>query len=376
MENLIGFLSYVHDDDAAEGRRIINLAEDLINQFQMLTGENVELFIDRKSIGLGEDWQNKIDSVISSIAFFIPIITPRYFFSPECRGELQKFSRKARNLGIDELIIPLYYVTVPELEKAGTDDDLISLVRKFQWEDWRELRFSDVTSEKYRRAVYKLACRLVEANKHTEETQVIIPEELSELPKYNNDDTPGTIELLASSEEKLNLIPSTLSSITELILQIGKITNETTEEIQRGKPQVNSFSARLMAIRKAANRMDAPINEIWELSNLYATQLHDVDTGFRIIINQAQYEIKDDPDTKASFCAFFETVVNLSVSSDEAMDSIQLMISSFEPLEKLSRDLRPKLRRLKSGLTNLIEATEVIREWVKMIESIGVECGE
>ncbi len=151
MANLQGFWSYVHADDQAEAERISRLARDVAGQFEMLTGESLALFLDRDAVKWGEDWRDKIDSSLASVAFFIPVMTPRYFMSPECRRELQFFARRATNLGIKELVLPLLYVDVPALHDETATDDLIALVRTFQWEDWRELRFAELTDEGYRR---------------------------------------------------------------------------------------------------------------------------------------------------------------------------------------------------------------------------------
>ena len=69
-----GFWSYVHADDQAEGGRLSRLARDVADQFQMLTGETTSLFQD--AIKWGENWRDKIDSSLASIAFFIPVMTP------------------------------------------------------------------------------------------------------------------------------------------------------------------------------------------------------------------------------------------------------------------------------------------------------------
>jgi hypothetical protein len=40
------------------------------------------------------------------------------------------------------------------------------------------------------------------------------------------------------------------------------------------------------------------------------------------------------------------------------------MVKSIEPIENMSRDLRPVLRRLRNGLTAMLEAREVSDEWI------------
>ena len=165
-----GFWSYVHSDDEADGQRITRLARDVSAQFEMLTGESLDLFLDKDAIRWGEEWRSTIDSSLATIAFFIPVLTPRYFMSAECRRELQFFAREASRLGIRELLLPVLYVDVPALHDENAPDDLVALVRTFQWEDWRDLRFVDVTGEAYRRGVARLAARLVEANRQVEKT--------------------------------------------------------------------------------------------------------------------------------------------------------------------------------------------------------------
>ena len=370
-----GFWSYVHDDDRAEGERISRLARDIVDQYQMLTGEEIRLlFLDRDDIEWGNQWRNEIDSSLASVAFFIPVMTPRYFMSPECRRELQFFLRRANDLGIKELILPLHYVNVPMLSDETTEDELIRLLGTFQWEDWRELRFSDVTSGEYRRAIARLAEKLVEANKHAEEATIPIPVQLEEAYEVNEDDSPGSIDILADSEEMLTKLPETLNTMTQDINQIGQIMREATENIQRGDAQGKGFAARLIVARQTASRLSEPVEHIWSLSNVYASQIHSVDSGFRIIIERAPIEIKENPETKSNFCTFFNVVRNMSDSSNQAIESFRNMLTAAEPLERMSRDLRPVLRRLKQGLTILIESTGVTQEWVSLIDAIDITC--
>ncbi len=71
-----GFWSYVHADDNAEGGRVTQLAMDLVAQYEMLTGESIELFLDRDDLQWGSDWRASVDGSLSTTAFFIPVLTP------------------------------------------------------------------------------------------------------------------------------------------------------------------------------------------------------------------------------------------------------------------------------------------------------------
>lgn len=168
MPDWEGLWSYVHADDLADGERISKLARDVGDQFEMLTGETIEIFLDKDALQWGDEWRERIDDALSSIAFFVAVLSPRYFKRPECRRELNFFARRATDLGVKELVLPLLYVDVPGIHDDDVVDELVALVRTFQWEDWRDVRFLDVASEGYRRGVTRLAARLVDANTKAE----------------------------------------------------------------------------------------------------------------------------------------------------------------------------------------------------------------
>ena len=377
MANSQGFWSYVHADDQAEGERISRLARDVAAQFEMLTGEHLTLFLDKDAIKWGEGWRERIDASLASVAFFIPVLTPRYFMSPECRRELQFFARQATRLGIKELVLPLLYVDVPSLHDDSVPDDLISLVRTFQWEDWRELRFADVGAEGYRRGVARLASRLVEANRQLERADVTaIAAQTDEALIEVVDDSPGFLDRMATSEETLPKLVGTIQSIGRDIDHIGQVMQESTAEIQKGDRQAKGFAARILVARKTARQLSEPVERVWSLGNEFASQLHQVDDGVRVIIERAAAEVQQDPDSRTAVCSFFDAVRSMSAATHVSLSSTQRMIDALAPIEKMSRDLRPVLRRLRQGLTTMVEAWEVSDEWVQLIDGSGVECGE
>ncbi len=342
----------------------------------MLTGETIELFLDKDTLEWGDKWRDKIDDTLASVAFFIPVMTPRYFMSPECRRELQYFARKADQLGIRELVLPLHYVDVSSLNDEIIQDDLIALVQNFHREDWRDLRYADVTSEAYRRGVSRLASRLVAANKHAEETSVSEAAlQMEEDVQDEGDNVPGLIDRLARAEEALPSWTKTIENISEKIETIGELMRGTTSEINKNSGKAGKgFAYRVVVARRLAKQLGDPTEKISTLSNEYASQLHDVDEGFRIIIEQAPAEIKENPDSKNDLCKFFEIVRKLSSSAQGAQSNTQIMIDAIAPLEKMSRDLRPVLRQLRQGLTIVVEAGEITDGWVGLIEASGVDC--
>ncbi len=160
LEEVAGFWSYAHDDDTLDGGTILELAHLIEEEYNLLSGEPLELFVDRSSIAWGDRWRERIDSALSQTTFFIPIVTPRYFTRTECRRELLEFAGKAKSLGVNELLLPVLYV---EVQGFGTEspDDAVALIANTQYEDWRDMRLLEPHSREYRRAVNALARRLL-----------------------------------------------------------------------------------------------------------------------------------------------------------------------------------------------------------------------
>jgi TIR domain len=371
---LKGFWSYVHADDDADGGRVSRLAHDVAAQFEMLTGEKIDLFLDRDDIDWGEDWRNKIDESLSSVGFFIAVLTPRYFTSPECRRELQRFARRAQNLGIKELVLPLLYVDVPALHEDLPSDDLVALVKPFQWENWRELRFSDVDSGEYRRGVARLAQRLVEANKKADEANIVAAALELEAATEDEDDSPGLLDKLVATEETLPQWHKTLEAISEEITRIGSIVQEAAEDMERSDKQGKGFAARLTIARRLSQKMREPSEKVWSFGNDFASQLHQVDTGLRAIIERAPNEVNENPEARSDVCEFFDSIEEVSAAAHEGLDALQSMVDAISPVEAMSRDLRRPLKRLRQGLTLMVEAREVTDEWVELIEGAGIDC--
>ncbi len=376
MENAEGFWSYVHADDEAEGGRITDLARDIRAQYEMQTGDSIRLFVDKEGIEWGDAWSGKIESNLASVAFFIAVLTPRYFMSPECRRELQSFARQAKRLGIEQIVLPLLYVDLPALHEEDETDDLIRLVKGLQWEDWRTLRFAEPSSAEYRRNTARLATRLAEANRRAEGDSVETKLDAKDVDEERTDDAPGEIELMALAEETMPKWTETVQAIGQEIERVGAIMQQGTDDLRRGNEQRKGFASRVIVAQRMAKQLEEPAERVWSLGNHFVTQLHDLDPGIRIILERAPREIRDNPDSKAELCAFLDVIGRMSASARPALETTQRMIDSVAPLEKMSRHLRPVLRRMRQGLAVMVEAREVIEQWVRLIDDSGVECEE
>lgn len=377
MNTAQGFLSYVRADNAADGGRIGRLAEDIKVQYEMATGESLELFLDQTSIEWGDDWRKQVDQYLESTVFFVPVVTPRFLKSEECRREFRRFAERAEALGISELILSLHYVNVPALDGESSDDEIVEIVRRFQWTDWRDIRFKDVHSEGYRRAVHAIVQRLIAANAKLEGKRAPGSSRQEDGPIEEKEEPLGLIDHIANFQETAPKWTDTTSLIAEDIDQVGGAMREATAKITNRPASPAEFVYRRAVARQLARQLAEPADRIFARGNEFASQLHGIDEGIRALLELVTLQAPHaEEDERVALCEFLVTVRGLAAKVAEGLEAVQNMIGNVSDIQNLSRDLRPVLRRLSGGLTAMVEAREVTDEWVGLIESSGIECPE
>ena len=122
MSHSSGFWSYAHDDNKLDDGAILKLASLIMNEYDLLSGKPLKLFVDQESLSWGDEWRERLNESLTRTTFFIPIITPRYFTREECRRELMEFAAKAKGLGVEELILPILYVRPDNFTPENPDE--------------------------------------------------------------------------------------------------------------------------------------------------------------------------------------------------------------------------------------------------------------
>ncbi len=161
--NPAAFFSYSRHDDRHDDGRLSKLCLLLANELQSQTGEPFEIFQDVKDIHIGQKWEKRLEESLDHTTFLIPIITPKFFKSPHCRGELERFLKREQKLGRSDLVLPVYYIPYSSLDQkdhAKIRDPLVREIATRQRQDWTKMRFEEPGSKQWREAVANLAKKI------------------------------------------------------------------------------------------------------------------------------------------------------------------------------------------------------------------------
>lgn len=366
----VGFWSYTHRDDRLDGGRIARLSEQIANAFEIITGEPLEIFLDKKSLEWGDAWRMRLDSALTSTTFLIPIVTPKFLMSQECRREVITFAGHAASLGLDELLLPIHYVNVPQLTHEAEErpaDEVVELISKRQWVDWRELRLEDEDSPAYRKAVHELARRLAEI---LDSAPPALPVEITPL-NQTEEEPPGFIEIMAEMEEALPAWHETVQQFAGIIASIGEESNWAASEIAASDTRGGGFAGRMRVADELATRLADPVEKVDALGSKYWAELAAIDPGVIGIIRRASEEDISVEDEEAAR-TFFKEIKELAGVTTTTTAQLQEFSNSVGGAAQGSRRLRPQFRTIQAAVQKVIDSQTIINEWSRMVDDIDL----
>src|SRR5262249_10714873 len=91
--------------------------------------------------------------------------TPSAVTSKYCKFEFGAFLAREKELGRNDLVFPILYISVPAVENEAKwrDDPVLSTIARRQYVDWRALRHLDVQTTAVREQIERLCSKIVEA---------------------------------------------------------------------------------------------------------------------------------------------------------------------------------------------------------------------
>ena len=164
LPEIIGFFSYSRDDDEDSHNALSTIRELIQNELRARLGrsrQSLRLWQDQEAIAPGSMWESEINTAVKQSVFFIPIITPRVINSKYCGVEFKRFLDREKELRRDDLVFPILYIDVDELqdETQWRGHPVLEVIGQRQYVDWREYRF-ELESPALRRAVANLCTKI------------------------------------------------------------------------------------------------------------------------------------------------------------------------------------------------------------------------
>lgn len=364
-----GFWSYVHADNAGDGGRILSLAQKVRNEYQIQTAEEIEIFVDREGIHWGTEWEQRINAAIAGTTFFIPVITPSYFRSQSCRQELLTFVLEAQRLGLEKLLMPVYWVTVAELEDnpQNSADEAIRLIAQYQRADLRDARLEDEGSAMFRKGVANLAIELARRTASLAAPGENSPpsddaQDTASRPIDSSDENePGFLDLAVIGEEAFPKLNLTVERIAAELVTIGELAGQATGEFVAANVHNAPMKVRLNIAESLAERLKEPAESLAQLGHDYIEVLTTLDPAIHAILDAALLEV--GPDEAIYRDEFLKTIQTAAKAADEAVQQTETLIQAMQEPAKASRTLRTPLRRIEIGLQGLLDGRGLIAEW-------------
>jgi hypothetical protein len=372
------FYSYAHLDNTNSDGFVVNLAFSLRSAYQLLSGEPLDIFIDRdesKGLKWGQEWRKAIDSKLEDASFFIPVLSPTYLLRPECRREFDEFFVAARAGNQQRLIIPILFA--PLLDNLAADDELATNARALQWMDWSETRLASADSAEYRRLIHRMAKHILDIQNELDSSIKVA----SATPPTANDslaptslEAAGSLDRISDAERRIGDIHVYLDTIARVLTSVGEAFHATAP-VAAG---ATSFGQRLSIVTALAKVLEPLAEEYYGAVKSFVENINEADPGVRELMQAAmdhaallQDQSINAPE-REKLVEFLGTMFGLSRVSIQSIQSSEGFLGEIPKIENMARVLRPPLRKLRLGTAMLISTRSVFQGWLEFETKSGV----
>ncbi|MET9000890.1 toll/interleukin-1 receptor domain-containing protein [Amycolatopsis sp. NPDC004169] len=341
------FLSFTHEDDS-----FLNFVTPLkasLEQFcASAHGRKIEVFVDRESIGWGEDWRTRIQDGINAAMVFIPVISMNYFYeSSACREELTAFYAKANELGLTQLILPLI-VLGKNLITENSDDANIRIIEKLQYIDIEEAVLAGAGTAEWRRMMAVVAGKLIKAIQSAESRLAEMQKTESPIPAADapDEDTPGLQEYVERLTEVGGILEQQLGSITVSLHALAAEMQQATADMEG---QTQDFIKERVA-RTAETVKPLSVN-IQQVGTAFEATIAETDSIMRSYMQLMTSH--GSPEMVAQAGKEYAEFVEMLGELEEVETAITTFLDQIRPVEVINAPLRAAIRPLRVGAQSI-----------------------
>lgn len=364
------FLSYARADDEEFG-----IVDPLVRKLKAFvkakSGRTLEVFVDRDSIGWGEDWRDRLSESVEAATVFLPLLSATYLDREACREEFLAFHSKAEVLGVTELLLPILLFKSPLFGPESTDE-LVQLAERRQYRCIEDGLLSGYGSPKWLTATKDLADSLISALAKAETALesggrpasartvrlalgASTPVGTDELPEDDEDDGLGLAELTLAMNETVEQMTAAAEPLAPAIEALGQAVQNHEFPDDATPTQFKVWSLNLArSLQAPANSIEAHGKELFRGTKA----LDEVIDGIRTLAGQIS-----DPELREPIETGLRKVVKEFGDLSEVESMMDSMLTSMEPAEVMSVPIRKALRPARRGLTSIRDSLRMILSW-------------
>lgn len=312
------FISYTRADNSGFSGVVDRLKSDLAGRFEATTGRTLRIFLDRESIGWGDDWRNNIRGSIESATFFLPVVTMRYFESGPCREELIAFYENAKQLGVTELITPVILAGANQITPEDPREE-VRIIERLNHRNIEEAWLDGYESSAWLRMIHRMVQDL-DAALQKAESAIATREQKS-------------VQIVDEEHEE--------ADISDLGFQFESITKLTAESLEAlksfGTAVAGAFESggnenlsakqRQVKLVTGAHGVRSQAQELSETGTRFEQKIVEVDAKLRAVV----FELRDIKLAEA------ENQVQNLIGSLSGMDSLEEVLQQMDDMVSMMR---------------------------------------
>ena len=346
-ESAMVFMSYSQADDKHLKGHFSNVRELVSSEFRFQTGRDLRIFQDTRGIGLGENWQDRLNVEIDTTDLLLVFLTPSYLSSEACRTELSRFLSNESRLGRNDLVLVVYFA---DIGAAADDDDLARTLLERQYEDWRDTRFLELNSPDFGRRVALLVDKISKAVKRTAD---------SPPPPVAESKSLGISETVLGAQIGIAGYVRSLQALTD---EVQNLAHVMTEETARAQNLNRGGSANMLIFGRLLGKRITPIIETMERAGKKAEgHLGDVDGLITSLAELASNS--EEEGVEGAISGLVEVIDDAFSATLEVAQQTSDLEVQLLPLRTNSSVLRPVLDRLVGSVQIFSLSASKFEEW-------------
>lgn len=360
-----GFISYRRDDNASFRRVVDRLHEDIGNTYEARTGRVLNLFLDRDSIGWGEDWREKIRSSVQAATVFIPIVTMRYFTSQACRDELFAFHEAAKNLGVTELLLPIILMGAENITKDDERPE-VQLIESLNYKNIEPSFRAGYDSPEWLQIIGEIVADLVRGLKaaedalSAEDARAAASAEDPELPVDADGDeetVEGDILEVSSMAAEFEEITALTEKANEGVVLLGEVASSVLGGVDFEKMTPKQVNAHMF---KVAQAFSAPAKQLEADGKALEERMTEIDARLRRLVSELR-AIKSD--NAQELLTNMITGFGETAELEEVGAQMESLVGEMKFASMMSVAIRNSLKPAIRGVRSVQTAVSTFNGW-------------